>query len=648
MKSRPLQPARIAWADDGTPLAPDFGDVYHARIGAAAQARQVFLAGNGLPQRWAGRDDFTVFETGFGLGNNFLATWEAWRDDPQQPRRLHYLAVEAHPPRAEDLRRAHRDAEDAERASALLAAWPPLVPGLHRLDFAGGAVRLMLAFGDVRDWLPEWRFEADAFYLDGFAPALNPAMWDRAVLRTLGRRAAPGATAATWSVARAVRDGLAAAGFACERRPGLGGKREVLHAQHVPRAARPPAPRRPSRVLVLGAGLAGACCAAALADLGCTVDVIDRHAAPAEGSSGNPAGLFHATVHAGDNPHARLFRAAALRCAQIVRRFDAVEVPRQVEGLLRLEQQRDIAAMQALIAAQALPPDFVQALSAADAAALAGVPLRLPAWFYAQGGWVSPAHLVRALLGRPGIRFHGSVDVRALRRDGEQWTCLDAQGQVLAAAEHLVLAAAEHLVLACAEQAGGLLQALGWPALPLAGHRGQVSVLPAGALPAALRRPLAGDGYALPLPDGRVLCGASSRSDDDDADPQPRDEDHRANLRRLQSLCGLANDLDVDLAQVQGRVGWRVQASDRLPLVGPLPLRGFAPGTRLDQARLLPCEPGLHLAVGFGGRGLTLAPLLGEVLAARLLGAPLPLEQSLVDAVDPGRWIVRAARRAAG
>ncbi|MCA0243525.1 MAG: FAD-dependent 5-carboxymethylaminomethyl-2-thiouridine(34) oxidoreductase MnmC [Proteobacteria bacterium] len=638
MKTQPLRPARVEWAADGTPRAPDFGDVYHGDAGAAAQARQVFLAGNGLPRRWADRDDFTIFETGFGLGHNFIATWQAWRDDPQRPRCLHYLAVDAHPPRLDDLRRAHRDRECAELAQALLAASPPLVPGLHRLDFADGALRLMLAFGDVRDWLPEWRFAADAFYLDGFAPALNPAMWDRAVLRTLGHRAAPGATAATWSVARAVRDGLGAAGFACERRAGLGGKREVLQARYQPRRPPPPATPRPGRVLVLGAGLAGASCAAALAELGCAVEVIDRQAAPAEGSSGNPAGLFHATVHASDNPHARLFRAAALRTAQFVRRCTAV--PQGVDGLLRLEPQRDAAAMQSLIDAQGLPADFVQALPAAEAGARAGVPLRSPAWWYPAGGWVSPADLVRTLLARPGIAFRGGVAVQALRRDGAQWTCVDGEGRALAGAEHLVLA--------CAEQAGPLLQALGWPALPLVARRGQVSVLPAGVLPFDLRLPLAGDGYALPLPDGRVLCGASNRDGDDGDDPRPREQDHRANLQRLQSLCGLTSELNVDGGRLQGRVGWRVQAPDRLPLVGPLPLREIAPGMRLDQARLLPREPGLHLAVGFGGRGLTLAPLLGEVLAARLLGTPLPLEQSLVDAVDPGRWLVRAARKAAG
>ena len=105
MKTAPIRPARIAFDAHGVPGAPDFGDVYHARAGALAQCRHVFLQGNGLPARWQGRDDFVVLETGFGLGNNFLATWAAWRADPQRSRRLTFISVEKHPLTAEDLAR---------------------------------------------------------------------------------------------------------------------------------------------------------------------------------------------------------------------------------------------------------------------------------------------------------------------------------------------------------------------------------------------------------------------------------------------------------------------------------------------------------------------------------------------------------------
>src|SRR5262245_39486449 len=101
MKTEPIAPAQITF-DDGVPFAPAFGDVYHARAGAFEQARQVFLRGNGLPERWRGRDRFVILETGFGLGNNFLATWGAWRDDEQRPQRLVFVSIEKHPPSAGD------------------------------------------------------------------------------------------------------------------------------------------------------------------------------------------------------------------------------------------------------------------------------------------------------------------------------------------------------------------------------------------------------------------------------------------------------------------------------------------------------------------------------------------------------------------
>src|SRR5512135_2742241 len=108
---QPLVPATLAFSESGTPWSARYGDVYHSDSGGPGQARHVFLAGNRLPHRWRGRDRFAILETGFGTGLNFLATWRAWLDDPQSCGRLHYLAVEKHPFRAEDL-------------AAIHAAWP--------------------------------------------------------------------------------------------------------------------------------------------------------------------------------------------------------------------------------------------------------------------------------------------------------------------------------------------------------------------------------------------------------------------------------------------------------------------------------------------------------------------------------------------
>ncbi|MEN9630363.1 MAG: hypothetical protein RJA10_3591 [Pseudomonadota bacterium] len=502
--------------------------------------------------------------------------------------------------------------------------------------FEDGAVQLTLAFGDVRQLLPAMAFRANAFYLDGFAPDRNPAMWDRSVIRALARRAAAGATLATWSVARTLRDHLSSAGFEWTRHPGIGGKREVLSAcfspRHVVRPVHPPAIGE-RQAVVVGAGLAGACTAAALAAQGFEVTVLDRNQAPASGSSGNPAGLFHATVHGDDNPYARLFRAAALHTARLLGPLPQVQVPHRADGLLRLELGRTVAQMQALVNRLGLPAEVVQVLDQPAASQRAGLPLPGPAWLYPRGGWVDHAALVRQRLQRPGVTFRGGQQVHALRRDGSQWVCLDVDGRPLASASHLVLANAE--------QAQPLLHSVGGPTLPLVRNRGQVSLVPAQRALSGLRLPVAGAGYALPLPDGRLLCGASTR--DDGEDTHLLEEDHRANRDRLDALFGL--QLTDDVSQWGGRVGWRVQTPDRLPVAGPVVAFAGVGHLPVDQCHRVPREPGLHLACAFGARGITLAPLLADVVAARIAGSAVPLEQQLVDQVDPARWTVRQARR---
>ncbi|MDP1791822.1 MAG: tRNA (5-methylaminomethyl-2-thiouridine)(34)-methyltransferase MnmD, partial [Methylibium sp.] len=307
MKTAPITPGRLAFSPEGVPLAPEFGDVYHPAAGALQQAHHVFLGGNRLPSRWGGRKCFVILETGFGLGNNFLATWDAWRRDPQRCERLVFVSIEKHPLTRVDLDRAHAASPLPELARALVSAWPLPTPNLHPITFDDGRVQLLLGFGDVALLLPRLVASVDAFFLDGFAPARNPEMWEPRRLQRLGRLAAPGATAATWSAARVVRDALSAAGFTVETTAGTGGKRDITVARFAPRhiAASPPggwqAHDAASReALVIGAGLAGCAAAWALSQQGWRCQVLDRALEPADVTSGNPAGLFHGSFHRDD------------------------------------------------------------------------------------------------------------------------------------------------------------------------------------------------------------------------------------------------------------------------------------------------------------------------------------------------------------
>lgn len=193
---------KIIW-QDGVPVSERFGDPYYSLHDGLAETRYVFLDGNDLPERFV--DGFHVAELGFGTGLNFLATLHAFRE-AGNPGRLRYTSFEAYPMGAED------------RALALA----PFAEALGEAD--GDDFELEFVEGDVRKTLPNMQVRADAWYLDGFAPALNPEMWGDDLMSCVAAKTAPGGTFATYTAVGRVRRALAAAGFEVERIKGFGAK----------------------------------------------------------------------------------------------------------------------------------------------------------------------------------------------------------------------------------------------------------------------------------------------------------------------------------------------------------------------------------------------------------------------------------------
>ncbi|HNI08156.1 MAG TPA: bifunctional tRNA (5-methylaminomethyl-2-thiouridine)(34)-methyltransferase MnmD/FAD-dependent 5-carboxymethylaminomethyl-2-thiouridine(34) oxidoreductase MnmC [Thiobacillaceae bacterium] len=632
-----LQPARLAFAADGVPWSEDYGDVYHAADGGPGQARHVFLAGNGLPGRWTGRTRFVILENGFGTGLNFLATWAAWQADPGRPDRLHYLAVEKHPFGRDDLAHLHAAwPEFQPLAEALRQDWPVPTPGFHRLAFAGCRVVLTLMFGESETCLARLRATVDAFYLDGFDPRKNPDMWSASLFRRCARLAAPDATLATWCVAGAVRDALAEAGFATGKRPGFARKRHMLTgglaATHAPSPAPPSPAHGERRAVVLGAGLAGSAIAWRLAVRGWQVDVLERHEAPAREASGNLAGIVRPLLSRDDNIASRLNRACFLHTARSFVQLDRAGHPprRCFNGLLQMARDPDHEALQRALAAR-FPSEFVLFLDQAQAGLRLGHATSLGGWWFPDAGWAHPPGVCRSMLAASGggSRFQGRVSVAGTEHRDGQWHLLDAAG--------LPLARAPVLILANGTGARRLA-----PHLPLTPVRGQVSHVAAGRLP-ALEHALCREGYLTPAVDGIHCLGASYAWDEG---TELRTEEHAGNLVRLAHMLPGA-EADLDPASLDGRVGFRAATPDRLPLVGALPdpASVLARDCRLAD---LPRLPGLYGLLGLGSRGLVWASLAAETLASRLDGDPPPLEGDLIDALDPGRFRLRAHRRGRG
>lgn len=300
-----LRPAELDWSQ-GQPQASDFGDIYFSREDGAAETRHVFLDGNRLGERFSALSSaqaFTIIETGFGTGLNWLCT-QALRAEHGHSGWLHYLSIEKHPLTRADLIRAHACwPAFAAFASALQEHYPALVPGFHRLVFPQWHSTLTLVFADVAAALPRISAQADAWFLDGFAPSRNPQMWTAELYTGMARLSAPGSSFATFTAAGDVRRSLAAAGFAVEKIPGFGKKREMLRGvfntapaiknqPEKPWLARPPQmPAATEReALIIGAGIAGAATARALALRGWRVCVLEKNTV-ASAASGNPAAV---------------------------------------------------------------------------------------------------------------------------------------------------------------------------------------------------------------------------------------------------------------------------------------------------------------------------------------------------------------------
>ena len=639
-----VEPAELEFDAGGHPYSSRYGDVYASRDGALGQARHVFLGGNDLPRRWARREQFVVLETGFGLGTNFLAAWQAWRDDPERPRRLHFVSVERHPLAAVDLIRA-APAPLQPLATQLAAQWPLPLPGLHRLAFEGEGVVLTLALGDAAEIVRQLVLGADAFFLDGFAPDRNPDMWSPPLIKALARLSRAGATLATWCTARGVRDALAASGFVVERRPGFGHKREMLAARFEPRwkirRHEPPLPRTGERqALVVGAGLAGCGVAQALARRGWQVEVLDAGAAPASGASALPWGLLHPQVSPDDNLLARLTRAGFLLGRRQLLPLpvdDGVPIWQECGVLQQAGSDDEAAGMRRAAASLGMAPQFVRWLDADAAAQRIGMAPRRGGLWFGSGGIVSSRRWCRVMLDAHAgwLALRSGVRVARLSHADDGWRVDDGSGRTLATAPVLVVAAAlvspELLGLRCA------------PVRPV---RGRLSLLRAGDLP-ALRAGLTGDGYAVRGPDGTIGIGASYEfgpAGMDDAGEAPAGAIHRANLQRLSRLLA-----DPGPVEVTGMFdGVRCVAHDRLPLAGPIADEADAfaraPGLRGAQLAELPRLPGLYASFALGSRGLTLAPLAGELIAAQLEGEPWPVERDLAAALDPARFLLRRLR----
>ena len=616
-----LKPARLQWSDDGSLLSLDYGDIYFQRRKGLEESRYVFLERNDLLARFRGleNDSFHIAELGFGSGLNFLLTAQLFAKTAPSSARLVYAAVEKHPVRREDLERiySHFDLPDA---AALLNQYPPLVGGFHHMQFCGGRIRLMLLLGDVAEILPGVAGAFDAWYLDGFAPAKNPAMWEENIFPLIAARTKPGGTLATFSAARHVRSGLETAGFAVEKIKGYGVKRVMTVARM--KGDKPlPVPRK--TIAVLGAGIAGCAAAYALKMRGHDVTLIDRSGIAQE-TSGNPVGILYPKLTVDPSPLGRFHSHAFCFTRQLVR---DLALPSWREcGVIHLDLDKEGAERtRELLARNEFPPDFA---AAAHYGGHSGLEQPL-------AGMLSPPEFCAALAKGVQVKFGDAV--MGLRQTAGGWEILGGSG---------VISSADIVVVA---QGFGSKDFAQTEWLPLQSLRGQVTYLRPTLESQKLDKIICHDGYITPATGGLHYIGATFQKENPGVS-ETRAEDDAENLEKLNRCLP---HLKLSAAEIAGsRAGYRATTPDKLPMIGPAPdYEAFREnfGALRTGKKMTTEDPsyisGLYFTTGFGAHGLSGAPLAGDIIAAMISGEPLPVPQSLMEHLLPERFIFRGLKR---
>jgi tRNA 5-methylaminomethyl-2-thiouridine biosynthesis bifunctional protein len=649
-----FQHAELDWDANGQPQSRLYGDLYFSRTSGIAETHHVFLQPSALAERFAALqvgERLVIGETGFGTGLNFLCAWELFEHTAPFDAGLHFVSVEKHPLTRDDLQRVLTLWPELHvQAQRLLDQYVAVNPGFQQFRF--GRVVLTLLVGDALDCLSSLDAQIDAWFLDGFAPAKNPEMWQPELFAQLARLSVPGTTLATFSSAGDVRRGLKEAGFVVKRIPGFGHKWECLQGRFAGEPTRSASPwyARPTfkparrKALVIGAGLAGCASAASLAARGWQVTMLERHGDVAQEASGNAQGVLYLKLSAHGTALSQLvvsgfgYTRRLLSNLQQGRDWEACGVLQIAFDAKEAERQAELAG--------AFPSELLHAVDRQQAEQLAGVELRNGGLFYSEAGWVHPPALCRWMIEQSAIELVRHTQPVELRRDGENWLAVDGDE---------ILGEAQVVILAGAADAARFSQST-W--LPLKRIRGQITVLPATEKSVALSTVVCAKGYVAPARDGLHTLGASFNFAA--SDPAPSEAEHHSNLGMLEEISAdLYQRLQADTqptGDLHGRVAFRCTSPDYLPIVGPLAdAAQFAEAYAVlgKDARQVPDTPcpwldGLYVNTAHGSRGVITTPLAGELLAAWLDGEPLPLPRAIAEACHPNRFLLRKVVRRTG
>lgn len=714
--------AQIYWGDDGCLRSSQFDDVYSSKVGAIEESLYVFIEQNHLPERWKALSNqtlaeptfsdqtlperalskqttshdikhFTIAETGFGTGLNFLLSAKLWLEIAPATAKLIYISTEKYPLRKDDLIRSHQDwPELCSYCQELQDNYPVTIEGMHTLDLFDGRIQLQLLLGDSTEQFHQQLATpypdltqpinqcVDAWFLDGFAPKKNPEMWSADLFESIYRLSKAGTTYATFTAAGIVRKGMAGAGFRNEKRKGFGRKRDMLAGTFVGLPRTNSLPLEPKErnhkhpalwyldqslycqskpvfsektVAIIGGGLAGCINAWQLANDGYKVTIYDRHSQPAQEASGNPQGVLYSKLSHQNSDVSRFSLTSLLFSYRFYQQLFkdhilAEDKDGKLCGTLQLAYNDEQQKLQSLLKETFENcNDFVNFLTPQQASEQAGIDIEHQALFIKKSGWINPVALCNQLIQHENIAFKQAdidqIQFHKTEPNSGFWQLIpnessNTHGELIT--QHLIIANSHY-----AKQFNLI------DPLPLQKIKGQITTLTIdpdkGQGLAKLKTAINHEGYLAPVINNTLCFGATFELKADSLAITQEGQDE--NIAKLgKHIPSIKDELLIENI-TGGRAAYRCASTDYLPIAGKVPIQkqfeqNYALLSKNRKAHIPIMGdywPNLYLNIGHGSRGLTSAPLTASLIRAHINNMPTPVDSEMEKSINPARVIIR-------
>lgn len=455
---------------------------------------------------------------------------------------------------------------------------------------------MTIAFSDIQESLKAKNLlncKFDAWFLDGFSPDRNEAMWSQDILKELKNNSHNKTTFSSFSSASSFKKNVTRSGASLQIKKGFSTKKHMTIGSFNNLKQK----KRNSKkvIAIIGGGIAGATLAYSLFLRGHKSVIFEKNHELCSGASGCPALISYPKISAYNSPYSKFAIHSFIYSTKFYENFSSSEWNKT--GVLLLEtDERSKKRIHELLKAKKNNSLFHK-VTAAEASVLSNTKLVHSGLFFPTAGWLEPHKICQALTKKSKTIIKLNEHVLEINNTNGKLSVLT----------NLSKYQFDDICLCNSFEASNLSYTDG-----IRKKRGQLSLIHSNKDLSKLLTPLCANGYISPLIHGYNILGATYS---DNLDINSSTTDTIENLKILESLFPNSQP---EYKLKTEKVGFRATTPDHLPIAGK--------------------NNDFYFNIGHGSRGSTSAPFCSEYIADLINGSPHPMDNEMVKAISWDRF----------